>query len=128
MRCARFLRGGLGLFLAGLLLGSAGCTHTYYVYGNGAPPCAPELVPGTVSSGAVCDVPAQPSSANTVVQGTARTPAAESAPLTSTARPPRVVVSEPKRGLLGRWQPVDSSRGVATTRVEGNVADPTTIR
>src|SRR5689334_20400919 len=67
MRRARFVRGTLGVLLAGWV-GSAGCTHNYY-YGAVPVACAPgtAVVPGSVSYGSVCEVPAQVVGGGTVV-------------------------------------------------------------
>jgi hypothetical protein len=129
MRHARFLRGGLGVFLVGWSFGSVGCTHNHY-YGAAVPVCGPSpvAVPATVSNGAVCEVPTQVDG-GLVTQGTGRATIVNSAPSYSGSQAPRVVVSQPSSGLrLGRWQRANPESGLATTRVEGALNDSTTNR
>jgi hypothetical protein len=130
MRHARFLRGGLGVFLVGGSLSSVGCTHNHY-YGSAVPVCGPTAVavPATASNGAVCEVPTQVGGGSLVTQGTGRSTIVSGAPNYSGAKAPRVVVSEPDSGLrLGRWQRANPDAGLATTRVEGAYDDATTNR
>ncbi len=108
MRQARFLSGSLALLLAGWF-GSAGCIQNYYpvpVTGPG----------GTVQYGSVCEVP--PAGGTVVVQGPPRTTVVG-------GQPPRVVVSEPSSRFSWRKSDPDS---LATTRVEGNIEEPTLSR
>ena len=108
MRQARLMRGGLVLLLSGWV-GSAGCIQNYYpvpVAGSG----------GVVQYGSVCDVPA--------ARGTVVT---QGAPATTVigAQPPRVVVSQPSSGFSWRRSDPES---LATTRVEGNIDEPTVTK
>jgi len=123
MRDARTLRMGLTVLLGAALWGtSAGCTHNYY-YGGGAPvACAPS--PGGVLSsgaqyGSVCEVPSQVVGGGTVVA----TNPPGTPPTLSGPRPPRVVLSE-----TPGWRRADPDGGVATTRVDGAVDEPTVTR
>lgn len=128
MRHARFFRRSLGVFVAGLALGSVGCTHNYY-YGNAVPVCGPTALPSTVANGSVCEVPTQVGGGSVIAQGAGRSTIVSGAPLFSGSRPPRVVVSEPRAGSrFGRWQRADPDAGLATTRVEGAYDDATTNR
>ena len=123
MRLPRFARGGSVTLLAGVI-GSAGCTHNYY-YGN-VPVCGPTatLPPGTVQYGAVCDVPTQVVGGGSVV-----TQAPPSTTVVAGARPPRVVVSQPIAGPQRfPWRRSDPDGGLATTRVEGALDDPSITR
>jgi hypothetical protein len=112
------------LGMACLLL-SSGCTHNYYY---GYSPCNPGstlVVPGSVQTGSVCDVP----SGSTVVAGNATT----SAPVVGSAvRPPRVVLSEPgvSSGGASRfsWRAADPDGSQVTTKVEGAVDSQTLTR
>jgi hypothetical protein len=128
MRHARNLRGGLGVFLSGMILASAGCTHNYY-YGNAVPVCGPTALPGTVANGAVCEVPTQVDGGSLVAQGAGRSTVVTGTPVLSGPRPPRVVVSRPSSaGPFGRWQRVHPDTGLATTRVEGAYDEGTVSR
>ena len=130
MRHARFLRGALGVVLAGWLLGSLGCTHNYY-YGNAVPACGPSVaVPATTANGAICEVPTQVTGGGQLVaQGQGRATIVQGAPIYAAPRSPRVVVSEPAGSPRSRrWQRSDPDAGLATTRVEGDYNDPTTNR
>lgn len=128
MRHSRLLHGGLGVFMAGLSLGLAGCTHNYY-YGNAVPVCGPvTAVPSTVSNGAVCEVPAQGGAGALLGQRSARSSIVTNvanSPIFDGARPPRVVVSTPisNGSRLGRWQRSDPE---AITQVEGQFDETTT--
>lgn len=113
---------------AGVLLGAAllttlqGCTHNYY-YGTNA--CGPTgLAPATVEYGSVCDVPTQLVGGGDVIYGRPL----PTSPLLGGARPPRVVVSEPRGGTRLGWRTADPDGGPATTRVDGAVDDPTLTR
>jgi len=120
----RAARGALSLFLGTVLLTSHfGCTHNYY-YGA-ASPCGPVAVaPAVVENGVVCEVPSQVVSGGTVASGSS----VVTSPVLGASRPPRVVVSEPRtRPRLG-WRSADPDGGLATTRVEGAVDDPTVTR
>ena len=107
MRQARFLRGGLAVLLAGWV-GSAGCIQNYYpvpVTGPG----------GTVQYGSVCEVP----------------PAG--GPWSSRLRPhDGRRRAAPTRGRQPAEFPVLLARSdpdsLATTRVEGNIEEPTLTR
>src|SRR5262245_57941750 len=126
MRDARSFRRVGGVILAGLALGSAGCTHHHY-YGNAIPACGPvATVPGTVSSNSVCEVPTNVNGGTLLGAGQGRTTIVS--PYYSGSRPPKVVVSEPRRGLRGGWQRADPDASLATTRVEGEYDDTTTSR
>ena len=121
MRRARFPRAGLALLLTGLTA-STGCTHNYY-YGNAVPVCTPGavVVPGAAPYGSVCEVPTQVGGGTVVAQG----------PVRSTVigpMPPRVVVSEPGTRPRFGWQRSDPESGLATTRVEGAIDEPTISR
>ena len=106
MRRARSPRGGALILLAGLA-GGAGCTHNYY-YGTAVPAC-PEGEP--VRVGSVCEVPG-------------RTVVSQIVP----PRSSRVVISEPRGGLLaGGWRRSETD-GLATSRVEGSLDDETLNR
>lgn len=113
--------------VAGVLLGAAfvsalqGCTHNYY-YGAGA--CAPTGVAPTVEYGSVCDVPTQVIGGGPVIVG----PPLRTGPLLSGARPPRVVVSQPRGSSRLGWRIADPDGGLATTRIDGAVDDPTLTR
>lgn len=121
-------RAGRARGVAGVLLGAAlwsgqsGCTHNYYY---GTPVCGPTAVaPSTVEYGAMCDVPTQVVGGGTVVAGKPL----QTSPVLGGARPPRVVVSEPRGSRLGGWRSADPDGGLATTRVEGALDDPTLTR
>lgn len=125
MRRARFMRGTLGVLLAGWV-GSAGCTHNYY-YGGVPVACAPgtsTLLPGTVQYGSVCEVPAQVVGGGTVV---ASSPGIRSS-VVGTAPPSRVVVSEPLDRPRLSWRRSDPESNQVTTRVEGALDDDTTVK
>jgi hypothetical protein len=121
MQSLRAARLALG---AALLFGAPGCAqYYYYPYPGGA--CAPTMVvPGAVQNGQVCDVPSTVNG-GTVVSGRGLT----STPILGGARPPSVVLSQPRTGgsLLG-WRPADSEGSPAITRVEGALDDPTVTR
>ena len=123
MRLTRFARGG-SIALLGGVIGSVGCTHNYY-YGN-VPVCPPSttVAPGAVQYGASCDVPTQVVGGSSATQGPSR-----SSVLTG-ALPPRVVVSEPIVGppRFPSWRRTDPDSGLATTRVDGALDDPTITR
>lgn len=123
MRLARIARGGSVALLGGVI-GSAGCTHNYY-YGN-VPVCPPAttVAPGVVQYGASCDVPTQ------VVDGSSATQSPSRSSATNGALPPRVVVSEPIIGppRFPSWRRTDPDSGLATTRVEGALDDPTVTK
>jgi hypothetical protein len=126
MRHARILRCGLGGVLLAWAVFSTGCTHNYYYgYNN---PCAPmptTIVPGMVSSGAVCDVPTQVSGGSTILGTPIRT-----TPGMITSRPPRVVLSEPGGGSRFPWRLPDpeGSGSLATTKVDGALSEPAVTR
>jgi hypothetical protein len=129
MRHARFSSRGLRLAVAGWVLGSAGCTHNYYYgYSNALPGCPPTVVPSTASNGAVCEVPTQVTGGSVVAEGSTRTTTVGGGSILSGSRPPRVVVSQPGGGLLGRWRRSDPDSSLATTSVEGAADEPTTTR
>lgn len=110
-----------------------GCTHNHY-YGYDACGTAPTTVlPGTVQYGSVCEVPSK------VIGGTPSVVSAPSivstpsisagTPIGARAKPPRVVVSEPLgRGRGHAWRPSDPDSGLATTRVDGALDEPTLTR
>ena len=125
MRRARFMRGTLGVLLAGWVA-SAGCTHNYY-YGALPAACAPgtTILPGTVSDGSVCEVPAQVVSGGTVV---ASSPGVKSSVTTTAPPSAAVVVSEPINRPRLSWRRSDPDSSLATTRVEGELDDDTTVK
>jgi hypothetical protein len=126
MRRARFVRGTLGVLVAGWV-GSAGCTHNYY-YGGVPTACAPgttTVVPGTVQYGSVCDLPSRLFGGGTVV---AASPGVRSSVVTSAPPGSRVVVSEPANRSGLTWRRADPESGLATTRVEGTIEDETTVK
>lgn len=126
MRRARFVRGTLGILLAGWV-GSAGCTHNYY-YGTVPVACAPgttTVVPGTVSYGSVCEVPAQVVGGGTVV---ASSPGVKSSVTTTAPPSSQVVVSEPTDRPRLSWRRSDPDNSLATTRVEGALDEETTVK
>ena len=126
MRRVRFERWTLGVLLAGWA-GSAGCTHNYY-YGTAATACAPgttTIVPGAISYGSVCDVPARIFGGGTVV---AASPGVRSSVVGTVPTSPRVVVSEPANRSGLSWRRSDPESDLATTRVEGALEDDTTIK
>jgi hypothetical protein len=98
-----------------------GCTHNYYYGYNPCTPGSAVVVPGTVQSGPVCEVPA----GSTIVAG-----ATPDTPLVvSKAKPPKVVVSEPDSNSGSRfWKPADPEGSRVTTKVEGGVDAPTVTR
>jgi hypothetical protein len=49
-------------------------------------------------------------------------------PIIGTARPPRIVLSEPNGGSRFSWRRSDPEGSLATTRVEGAVQDPSLTR
>src|SRR5207253_7701712 len=120
MRHVRTKCGGLVVVLAVAgSIASSGCTHNYY-YGA-TPVCGPTTVtPGVVTYGEVCEVPTQVVGGGTIV---ASSPLRTS-PTLGGPRPPRVVVSEPN-GREGGWRRPDPESSLATTRVEGQLDDPT---
>jgi hypothetical protein len=126
MRHARFVspRGVLlaCLGLACLVL-SVGCTHNHYYGYNPCSPGSTMVVPGSVQSGAVCEVPGSP----TIVAGGGSSDAPVGG---GSARPPRVVVSEPGRNPGSRfsWRASDPEGGMVTTKVEGAIDSPTITR
>jgi hypothetical protein len=129
MRHARFLSQNLRWIAAGWVVCLTGCTHNYY-YGNAVPACPPGTIPATVTNGAVCEVPSEVNGGNAVAQWPARsstTIVGVGSPL-SGSRPPRVVVSQPSEGLLGRWRRSNPESSLATVSVEGNVDSPTSTR
>ena len=125
MRHARRWRAGLGVSLAGYVVSLSGCTHNHY-YGASVPVCGPTVVGSTADGaeyGAVCEVPNQVVSGGSVVArpqvGTTIVPAPKA---------PRVVVSEPRGNSRLAWRRSDPEEGLATTRVEGALDDPTVTR
>lgn len=126
MRHARILRVGLTVLLGAAFWGmSAGCTHNYY-YGGVPTACAP--TPGGVLSsgvqyGSVCEVPSQVVGGGTVIA----TNPPGSPPALSGPRPPRVVLSD-SPGSSPSWRRADPDGGLATTRVDGAVDDPTVTK
>jgi hypothetical protein len=127
MRTARFLKGGFGVVLSACAFSLAGCTHNYY-YGNAVPACGPAtIVPGTVSNGAVCEVPSQ-SGSDVVAQSPARSTIIGGGTAIAGPRPPRVVVSQPRSGSPFRWRPADPESSLASTRIEGALDDSTSTR
>jgi hypothetical protein len=126
MRHARRWRAGLGVLLAGYVSLSSGCTHNHY-YGASVPVCGPTVVgsTGEVGSeyGAVCEVPNQVVSGGSVVAQ--RQPGVTVVP---GPKAPRVVVSEPRGNSRLAWRRSDPEDGLATTRVEGALNDPTVTR
>jgi hypothetical protein len=125
MRQARFVRGTLGVLLAGWV-GSAGCTHNYY-YGSVPTACAPgtTIVPGTVQYGSVCEVPARVVGGGSIV---ASSPGVRSSVVTAAPPGSRVVVSEPTNRSGLTWRRSDPESSLATTRVEGALEDDTTVK
>ena len=125
MRHARRWRAGLGVLLAGYA-SLSGCTHNHY-YGASVPVCGPTVVGSTGADGseygAVCEVPNQVVSGGSVVAQ--RQPGVTVVP---TPKAPRVVVSEPRGGSRLAWRRSDPEEGLATTRVEGALDDPTVTR
>lgn len=128
MRRARYMRGTLGVLLAGWV-GSAGCTHNHY-YGSGIPvACAPgttsALVPGSVQYGSMCEVPARSVAGGTVVSS----PGVKSS-VVAVVPPPstRVVVSEPLNRPHLLWRRSDPESNLATTRSSGALDDDTTVK
>ena len=110
---------------AAILSTLAGCTHNYY-YG-GVPVACPPSPGGVVSSdvqyGSVCEVPSQVVGGGTVIAtNPPGTPPALSGP-----RPPRIVLSETPSSRLA-WRRADPDGGVATTRVDGAVDEPTVTK
>lgn len=103
---------------------SAGCTHNYYYTGtpNACPPMVsiPAASTSVVEYGAVCEVPSQS------LAGTTLVPSIPS--VSSGARPPRVVLSEPNGRPRLSWRRSDQESSLATTRVEGALDDPTLSR
>ncbi len=132
MRHDRILRGSLWVGLAFGAIGSTGCTHNYYYTSPAGSPCAPAtLVPATpVASsvtqfGEVCEVPTRVVGGSTVV---ASVPVV-APPVLTGPRPPRIVLSEPGGNRLKTpWRRYDPESSLATTRVDGNVDDDTTVR
>jgi hypothetical protein len=114
-------RKALGVVLAG----GMGCCgwgchqHNYYYYTN-PPGCPPgTIMPSTVTTGPICDVPTE------VVEG--GTTVASSSPrstVISNGRKSRVVVSEPS-GSKPRfsWRSSDAETAPAVTQVEGALED-----
>jgi len=105
----------------------SGCTHNHY-YGASVPACGPTVV-GSIGGadapeyGAVCEVPNQVVSGGSVVAQ--RQPGVTVVPA---PKAPRVVVSEPSGGSRLAWRRSDPEDGLATTRVEGALDDPTVTR
>lgn len=122
-------RGAVSVVLGTVLLaGHLGCTHNYY-YGAGNP-CGPVAVaPAIVENGVVCEVPGQVVPGQVVTgSAVAQGSSVVTSPILGGTRPPRVVVSEPRsRPRLG-WRSADPDGGLATTRIEGAVDDPTVTR
>jgi len=110
-------------FLGAVLLASSnGCTRNYYY---ATPLCGPTAVaPAAVEYGAVCEIPTQTVDGGTVVSARPL----NTSPVLGGARPPRVVTSQPRGGSRLGWRSVDPDGGLATTRVEGNIDDPTLTR
>ena len=125
MRHARRRRAGLGVLLAGIV-SSSGCTHNHY-YGAAMPACGPTVAGQTVTDGAdygaVCEVPNQVVSGGNVVAGRQAGTVVIPAP-----KAPRVVVSEPRGNSRLAWRRSDPEEGLATTRVEGALDDPSVTR
>jgi hypothetical protein len=133
MRHDRILRGSLWVFLTIAAIGSTGCTHNYYYTSPAGSPCAPvTLAPATpVASavmtpyGEVCEVPTRVVGGSAVVAGVP----VLSPPVLTGPRPPRIVMSEPGGSRVRTpWRRQDPESSLATTRVEGNVDDDTTVR
>ncbi|WP_422926444.1 hypothetical protein [Singulisphaera sp. PoT] len=126
MRHPRILRGSLKSIAAGWVLASVGCTHNHY-YGNAVPVCGPTaVVPGAVSSSAVCDLPSTVTGGTVISQNGTRGTYVSSAPMPSGSRPPSVVVSESRSKPFGSWRRSDPDAGLAQTRVEGALDEITT--
>jgi hypothetical protein len=107
-----------------LLTTSSGCIHNhYYTPAAGCPPTVTSSA-GVVDYGALCEVPNQVVNGGTVVSGKPLV----ASPVLGGARPPRVVVSQPGGSRLGSWRNADPEGGLATTRVEGAIDDPTLKR
>lgn len=132
MRRARFVSRTVGALLVGWVVGSAGCTHNYY-YGALPTACAPgttTLVPGTVQTGSICDLPSQLFGGGTFV---ASSPGIRSS-VTTTAPPSssssEVVVSEPISRPRLSWRRPDPESNIASTHVEGalNSDDDSTVK
>ncbi len=85
---------------------------------------APTVVPGGVQYGSVCDVPTQVVGGGSIV---AQNPPGTTV-VTGPPRSPRVVVSEPAGGMRSRWRRSDPESGLATTRVEGALDEPTVTK
>jgi hypothetical protein len=135
MRPIRTVRVRPGIVLvAALLSASSGCIHNHYYGATPVASCDPSSSPLGPSStsvpfGQVCEIPSQVtggsgSSGGTVVATSPVPPG----PLLSGPRPPRVVLSEPNTGPRFAWRRADPDSGLATTRVEGNIDDPSVTR
>jgi hypothetical protein len=125
MRRARFRRRTLSALVGLGVAGSAGCTHNYY-YGNAVPVCPPTTAAATttvVPYGSVCDVPSQ-----VVVGGATVAPGLSGETVVSSAaRPPRVVVSEPRGGSRLGWRRSDPDSSSIITKSEGALLDEPTM-
>ena len=117
---------GFGV-LSAVTLVSTGCTHNHYYSNNPCGPTAPlAVMPGSIQNGTICDVPTEVYGGS--AGSTVSTPSAVSTPMAARARPPRVVISEPNGNSRFTWRRSDPESGLATTRVEGAIEEPTTIR
>jgi hypothetical protein len=110
-----------GTILAGgLCFCSWGCHQHYYYYGTpagGVQGCPPgtTIMPSAVTTGPVCDVPANGATTSDASRST----------MISDGRRSRVVVSTPSNGQSSRfgWRPTDPESTPAITSVEGAYQD-----